>query len=269
MTSWEGNRKELCHLESTHLSSNPGPPLTMWSQTLPARQARSGQKNNLRFSMLKTKVIYFSLIIIMSTWIFWGFCSTSLPLGQDLNAQSSPHKTQCLFERKETHKTCIDSHSFPWKWYPFLLLMLHWLKQTTWSHLTSRGWGRQHSYMPRKKGAAAVLNSPKALCQHKYVTSVVSDSATPRTVAHQAPLSMGFSGQKYWSGLPFPSPGDLPDPGNEPRSPASQADSLSAEPPGKLWPHWASAISSITRLKDAYIIEYLMGMACGWINDSW
>ena len=56
---------------------------------------------------------------------------------------------------------------------------------------------------------------------------------TPWTVAHQAPLSMGFSKQEYWSGLPFPSPGDLPDPGIEPRSPALQADALTSEPPGK------------------------------------
>ena len=44
---------------------------------------------------------------------------------------------------------------------------------------------------------------------------------------------MGFSRQEYWSGLPFPSPGDLPDPGIEPRSPAMQADALTSEPPGK------------------------------------
>ena len=56
---------------------------------------------------------------------------------------------------------------------------------------------------------------------------------TPWTVAHQAPPSMGFSRQEYWSGLPFPSPGDLPDPGIEPRSPAFQADALTSEPPGK------------------------------------
>ena len=56
---------------------------------------------------------------------------------------------------------------------------------------------------------------------------------TPWTVAHQAPLSMGFSRQEYWSGLPFPSPGDLPDPRMEPRSLALQADSLPAEPQGK------------------------------------
>ena len=53
--------------------------------------------------------------------------------------------------------------------------------------------------------------------------------ATPWTIAHQAPLSMGFSRQEYWSGLPFPSPGDLPNPGIEPRSPALQADSLPTE----------------------------------------
>ena len=52
------------------------------------------------------------------------------------------------------------------------------------------------------------------------------------TVAHQAPPSMEFSGQEYWSSLPFPSPGDLPNPGTEPRSPALQADALSSEPPG-------------------------------------
>ena len=57
--------------------------------------------------------------------------------------------------------------------------------------------------------------------------------ATPWTVAYQAPPSMGFSRQGYWSGLPFPSPGDLPNPGIEPWSPAFQADTLTSEPPGK------------------------------------
>ena len=53
------------------------------------------------------------------------------------------------------------------------------------------------------------------------------------TVAHQAPLSMGFSRQEYWSGFPFPSPGDLPDPGTEPTSPAFAGRFLTTEPPGK------------------------------------
>ena len=53
--------------------------------------------------------------------------------------------------------------------------------------------------------------------------------ATPWIVAHHAPLSMGFSRQEYWSGLPFPSLGDLPDSGIEPGSPALQADSLPTE----------------------------------------
>ena len=57
--------------------------------------------------------------------------------------------------------------------------------------------------------------------------------ATPWTVAHQAPPSMEFSRQEYWSGLPFPSPGDLPNPGIEPGSPALQADTLPSELPGK------------------------------------
>ena len=56
---------------------------------------------------------------------------------------------------------------------------------------------------------------------------------TPWTVAHQAPLSTEFSWQGYWTGLPFPSPGDLPNPGIEPRFHALQADALPSEPPGK------------------------------------
>ena len=56
---------------------------------------------------------------------------------------------------------------------------------------------------------------------------------TPWTVAHQASPSMEFSRHEYWSGLPFPSPGDLPDPGIEPGSPTLQADALPSEPPGK------------------------------------
>ena len=57
--------------------------------------------------------------------------------------------------------------------------------------------------------------------------------ATPWTVADQAPQSVEFSRKEYWSGLPFPSPGDLPNPGIEPGSPALQADALPSEPPGK------------------------------------
>ena len=57
--------------------------------------------------------------------------------------------------------------------------------------------------------------------------------ATPWTVAYWAPPSMVFSRQEYWSGLPFPSPGDLPDPGIQSGSPALQADALTFEPPGK------------------------------------
>ena len=61
----------------------------------------------------------------------------------------------------------------------------------------------------------------------------MSDSATPWTVAYKAPPSSGFSRQEYWSQLPFPSPGDLPEPGIEPGSPVLQADALPSEPPGK------------------------------------
>ena len=65
--------------------------------------------------------------------------------------------------------------------------------------------------------------------KEKKEREVASDSLRP----HASP-SMGFSRQEYWSGLPFLSPGDLPNPGTEPGSPALEADALTSEPPGKL-----------------------------------
>ena len=56
---------------------------------------------------------------------------------------------------------------------------------------------------------------------------------TPWTLAHQTPLSRGISRQEYWCGLSFPSPGDLPDPGIEPQSPALEGGFFTTEPPGK------------------------------------
>ena len=70
------------------------------------------------------------------------------------------------------------------------------------------------------------------MCVHS-VASVMSDSATPWTIAYHAPLSMGFSGQEYCSGLLFPPPEDLPDPGIKPERPALQADSSLLEPSRK------------------------------------
>ena len=74
---------------------------------------------------------------------------------------------------------------------------------------------------------------------HKVIACVLSHFNRVRlfgtlwTIACETPLSMGFPSQEYCSGLPFPSPGDLPNPGIKPVSPALQADSLPTEPPGK------------------------------------
>ena len=77
---------------------------------------------------------------------------------------------------------------------------------------------------------------------------------TSWTVACQAPLSMGFSRQEYWTGLPFPSPGDLPDPGIKAGSPTLQADSLPSEPPGK--PLFQERSSQTTVLGNACISPF-------------
>ena len=87
-----------------------------------------------------------------------------------------------------------------------------------------------HLRLPGRLNTCSCLFSSHLLLLLSH--SVVSDSVTPWTVAHQAPLSMGFCRQEPWSGLSFPSPGDLPNPGIEPKSPAFQAYSLPCEPPG-------------------------------------
>ena len=91
---------------------------------------------------------------------------------------------------------------------------------------------------------------------------------TPYTVACQAPLSMGFSRQEYWSGYPLPSPGDLPEPGIELRFPALQADSLPSEPPGK-------PLDSILKSRDitlptkVHIVKAMVFPVVMYRYDSW
>ena len=102
-------------------------------------------------------------------------------------------------------------------------------------------------------------NNNKPVIMYSEVKSLsrVQLFATPWTVAYQAPPSMGFSRQKYWSGVPFPFPGDLPDPGIEPWSPAFQADTLTSEPPGKSWVaisfssawNWKVKVKSLSRVR--------------------
>ena len=97
----------------------------------------------------------------------------------------------------------------------------------------SQGWGAWW---------AAIYGVAQSQTQLKWFSSSSSSGldtkscptlGTPQTVACQVPLSMGFSRRGYWSGLPFPSPGDLPYPGIDPGSPTLWADALTSEPPGK------------------------------------
>ena len=87
--------------------------------------------------------------------------------------------------------------------------------------------------------------------------------ATPWTVAYQALPYMGFSRQEYWRGLPFPSPGDLPDPGIKPRSPALQADTLPCEPPEF---HYISLKKKIVD-QSLYLDFNSVQLFTKWIND--
>ena len=103
--------------------------------------------------------------------------------------------------------------------------------------------------------------------------SVASDFVPPWTVAHQAPLFMGFPRQEYWSGLPFPSPGDLPDPGVEPRCPALQMDSIPSEPPGKPQPFriLLKTVNVLAKLicKSFYPVGESYGVVGGEVERKW
>ena len=95
--------------------------------------------------------------------------------------------------------------------------------------------GRQNSSFCwlKSKGSTSSFHLPLGVCVCVFESLSCVRLCDRMNCSPQAPLSMGLSRQEYWSGLPCPSPGDLPDPGIKPRSPALQADSLPFEPPGK------------------------------------
>ena len=93
-------------------------------------------------------------------------------------------------------------------------------------------WTKSSLMMERRKEWSASRNEIERK-KESEVAYRVQLFATPWTVAYQTSQSMEFSRQEYWSGLPFPPSGDLPNPGIKPRSPALQADALPSEPPGK------------------------------------
>ena len=103
------------------------------------------------------------------------------------------------------------------------------------------GSGNNRNYFPYGSGSrkskikvlAKVLSPEASFPLFMKLNSQVRLFETPWTVAHQAPLSLVFSRQEHWSGLPFPSPGGLPDARIEPGSPSLQAESLPSEPPEK------------------------------------
>ena len=135
-----------------------------------------------------------------------------------------------------------NSTYFLWPWeddqgsssFPFSQVLFWWLNNAC-NHCFSivhvSLWVEEEA---KKKRVPQQRETKVCDCLGFVCVLVLADSATPWTAAHQAPLSMGFSRKGYWSGLLFPSPGDLPNPGIEPGSPKLQADSLLIELPGKL-----------------------------------
>ena len=123
---------------------------------------------------------------------------------------------------------CPDSALSLW-WHYSLLLGGSRSPVSLWSALILRSGIKVPAFCQAVSSTAT--GSPGASSQFMWVCVCVSRSVVPDCLWPQAPLSMGFSRQEFWSGLPFSSPGDLLNPGIEPRSPALQADSLPSEPP--------------------------------------
>ena len=112
-------------------------------------------------------------------------------------------------------------------------------------------------------------SKPRDITSHQWSESVklLRLFAIPWTVAYQPPLFMEFFRQEYWSGLPFPSPWELPDPGIKPRSPTLQADTLPSEPPEKLLVRMVIIKKSMFRKNSMYIIYSETDHQPRW--DAW
>ena len=120
-------------------------------------------------------------------------------------------------------------------------------------------------------GSFMTTPSPRPPCTcAKSLQSCPNLFVTPWTVAHQAPLSVGFSRQEYWSELPCSPPGDLPNLGIEPRSPTWQADSLSSEPPGRMKEESekASLKFNLKKPRSWHLITYIMANKRGKSGSS-
>ena len=146
---------------------------------------------------------------------------------------------------------------------------------TKWEFARSGGgcWGGGHPSPPHSE-TVSFSSGPCECCMCACMLSCFSRVqflATPWTIAHQAPLSLGFSRQEYWSGLPCPPLGDLPNPGIKPTSPALQADSLplchQESPSGQWWaPHGG----------EAHLVEHcqactspLWALHAHWEHPAW
>ena len=143
----------------------------------------------------------------------------------------------------------------------------------------SRGWKHLSAVGMGGLGVARTRNGRLAPGPRVCVLSRFSRVwlfVTPWTVAHQAPLSMGFSRQEYWSGLPCPPPGDLPNPGIKPRSLAVRADSLPVKPQGKpkntgvgslsllQWIFWPGNWTGVSCIAGGFFTNWAMREAQLW-----
>ena len=162
-----------------------------------------------------------------------GVCSNSCPLSQ----WGHPTISSSVTPFSSCPQSFLASEFFPMSW---LFTSGQSIGASTSASVLPKdiqGWfplGLTGLISLQSKGLSRVFS-----CVAVFCCSVVSNSLWPHG-PHQAPPSLGFSREEYWSGLPYPPPGDLPNPGIEPRSPALQEDSLLSEPPGKpLCGYWA------------------------------
>ena len=221
----EGNRKSTLHIPES--ISRAKWLLSLWE----ARPSLQGDYVSPCCWLALANEMWVEEVCVTSGWEQWVWCADLLFLWP---------KWQSMFQMELAHQTCaVSERPVLWGCYcstAFLVWPLCAIPLDLWiffPHVINT------DFLVKYFKKFVMNSNPIYICMYRYVCTcvcvctVVSDFVTLWTVAHQAPLSMEFSRQECWSQLPFPTPGDLPDPGVEPKSPALAGGFCTTEPPGK------------------------------------
>ena len=236
----------VCFLWRCPLLSPSTPPLTCELGTVSVFMSLNHKKEILT---ALPSLFFFSLEALIVLFLFYSFyCFSFLCPHHNVSTKFSAHLLEQLSFTHLEVRSLLDHSPVQLAACPSPLGPAFTLGILSNSLLP---WPLVFTYVFKFFFLPSLWKSISSMVGGNLVAKLCLSLATPWTVDHQAPLPMGFSRQAYWSGLPFPSPGDLPNPGIKPGSPALQADSL----PTELWGKPTSSIVSYTHKKTGEILK--------------